>query len=459
MSHVLLINPPGPAGKTANREGSAGLGVIGPHADDFYYPPQTIATVAAVLRQAGYSVTCVDAVAEKLDVAATLARVPPRATDLQIGVLMSQATLTVDVDFCQHLLADTDVDVVAFGSAMRFIGQTVMEQCRVTAVALGAPETAVLRTLQALATASADDESDGEWVAGPALPRADLTTLPRPAWELLPHDRYPFLTLRAGSGCDDDCAYCPYVAVEGHGRQVRPVQAVVDELAWLQQTFPKARYLFRDIVFAADRAWTEAFCAALIARLARRLKINWECESRPEHFDLALLRQMAGAGCTTIKIGLETVDDEMLELMGRLHPRQTADDYRDQVLEVLDAAAQVRIACRLFVMVGLPGETYGARAQTREFLASVRPPLLSIKAYRPYAGVRLEQDDLGANLNSRAGARPLTRSEILELQREWQSLQGEPPSPQGIGSKLASLLGWNGGRSYQVSARRGRRLS
>lgn len=116
---------------------------------------------------------------------------------------------------------------------------------------------------------------------------------------------------------------------------------------------------------------------------------------------------MGRVGCTTIKIGLETVDDEMLELMGRLHPRQTADDYRDRVLEVLDAAAEVRIACRLFVMVGLPGETYGARAQTREFLASVRPPLLSIKAYRPYAGVRLEQDDLGANLNSPARRPPL----------------------------------------------------
>lgn len=232
MSHVLLINPPGPAGKTANREGSAGLGVIGPHAEIIFTirrkpsPPWW-----PCCARPGYSVTCVDAVAEKLDVAATWCVCFPRATDLQIGVLMSQATLTADVDFCQHLLADTDVDVVAFGSAMRFIGQAVMEQCRVTAVALGAPETAVPRTLQALATASADDESDGEWVAGPVLPRADLTTLPRPAWELLPHYCYPFLTLRAGSGGDDDCAYCPYVAVEGHGRQVRPVQAVVDELA------------------------------------------------------------------------------------------------------------------------------------------------------------------------------------------------------------------------------------
>ena len=66
---------------------------------------------------------------------------------------------------------------------------------------------------------------------------------------------------------------------------------------------------------------------------------------------------------------------------------------------------------------------------------------------------------MGATLNARVGARPLTRSELLELQREWHGLQGEAPPPQGIGSKLASLLGWNRGRSFQVSARRGRRLS
>lgn len=455
MSHVLLINPPSPAGKTANREGSAGLGVIGATADDFYYPPHLIATVAAVLRQAGYTVTCVDAVGEKINLAATLARVPPNAADLQIAVLMSQATLAGDIDFCERLQADVDATVIAFGPAMRFVGQTVMEQSHVTAVALGEPETAVLRTLQALAM-PADDETNDEWVTGPSAPTVELAQLPRPAWELLPHDRYPFLTLRAGRGCADDCAYCPYVAVEGHNRQTRPVADVVEELAWLQRTFPKTRYLFRDIVFAADRSWVEAFCAAISAH---HLKVNWECESRPEHFDLALLRQMARAGCTTIKIGLETVDDEMLALLGRLHSHQTAEDYRDRVLEVMDAAAQTRINCRVFVMVGLPGETYGARAQTREFLAAVRPPLLSVKAYRPYAGVRLEQGELGASLNARVGARPLTRSELLELQREWQGFQGEPPPPQGIGSKLASLLGWNSGRSFQVSARRGRRLS
>ncbi len=455
MSQILLINPPSPAGKTANREGSAGMGVISAQADDFCYPPQVIATVAAVLRNAGHAVTCVDAVGEKLDLAATLARVPPHASDLLIGVLMSQATLTGDIDFCNHLLADVDANVIAFGPAMRFVGQTVMEQCNVAAVALGEPETAVLRTVQALASPT-DDDSNDEWVAGPSATSTDLADLPRPAWDLLPHDRYPFLTLRAGRGCADDCAYCPYVAVEGRTRQVRSADAVADELAWLQQTFPKPRYLFRDIVFAADRAWVEAFCAAVVTR---RLKVNWECESRPEHFDLALLRQMARAGCTTIKIGLETVDDEMLELMGRLHENQTADDYRERVLEVMDACAQTNISCRVFVMVGLPGETYAARAQTREFLAAVRPPLLSVKAYRPYAGVRLEQGELGATLNARVGARPLTRSELLELQREWHGLQGEAPPPQGIGSKLASLLGWNRGRSFQVSARRGRRLS
>lgn len=457
MSHVLLINPPSPAGKTANREGSAGLGVIGAQANDFYYPPQTIAVVAAVLETAGHTVSCIDAVAEQLDAASTLARVPPHAADLQAAVLVSQATMPGDLAFIHQLLPEVtgaDSHVIAFGPAMRFIGQTVMEQCNVAAVALGDPETAVLHTLQALAAPTADDEA--EWITGPADPPTDLTALPRPAWRLLPHDRYPFLTLRAGRGCADDCAWCPYVAVEGHTRQTRPAEDVAAELAWLAQTFPKPRYIFRDIVFAADRAWVEAFCAAVSAR---RLKVRWECESRPEHFDLPLLRQMARAGCSTIKIGLETADDEMLELMGRLRPRQTAEDYREQVVAVLGAAAQAQVACRLFVMVGLPGETYAARAQTREFLANVRPPLLSIKPYRPYAGVRLERDGLGATLSARPGARPLTRVELQELQREWQGLQGEPPSPQGLGSRLASLLGWNRERSFQVSARRGRRLS
>lgn len=437
MTHVILINPPSPPDQAANREGTAGMGVVGARSNDFVYPPQTIATVAAVLRANNYAVTCIDAVAEKLDTTATIERIPATGEPVDIGVLVSQATRRIDIAFIDAVAAARPGgEIIAFGPAMRFIGPDVMEQSNVTAVAMGEAETAVLSTLQ-MAAIEAEAAGD-DWIAGPAAVDADPNTLPRPAWDLLPHELYPFLTLRAGRGCDDNCAYCPYVASEGHGRTVRPPDAVADELAWLSQTYPKPRYLFRDIVFAADRDWVEAFCHDVSER---RLEVSWECESRPEHFDLGLLRSMARAGCTTIKIGVETLDDDLLASMGRLRPGESADDYRRRVQEVLHACAQVGIGCRVFVMMGLPGETDSARTRTREFLAQVRPPYLSVKIYRPYSGIRLETEGQSPVLNAHWGARPLSRQESYDLQRDWQSLQGEPPKPPGWIERVRRKVG------------------
>lgn len=437
MTHVILINPPSPANQVANREGTAGMGVVGAQGTDFVYPPQTMATVAAVLRDQGYEVSCVDAVAERLDTAATIERVLATGEHVDVGVFVSQATRRSDMEFIDALAAaQPGGEIIAFGPAMRFIGPDIMANSNVTAVAMGEPETAVLSTLQMAALES--EESDEAWVAGPAAVDADPNTLPYPAWDLLPHALYPFLTLRAGRGCDDNCAYCPYVASEGYGRTVRTPAAVADELAWLARTYPKPRYLFRDIVFAADRAWVEAFCRVVVER---KLEVAWECESRPEHFDLGLLRNMARAGCTTIKIGVETLDDDLLESMGRLRSGESADDYRRRVQEVLHAADQVGIGCRVFVMLGLPGETDRARTQTREFLARVRPPVLSVKIYRPYAGVRLETEGQNALLNAHWGAHPLSRQELYELQRDWQSLQGEPSKAPGWLERMRRMVG------------------
>ncbi len=437
MRHVILINPPSPPDQAANREGTAGMGVIGAQATDFVYPPQTIATVAAVLRTNGYAVTCIDAVAEKLDTAATIERVPAPSEGVDVGVLVSQATRRIDMTFIDALAAaEPGGEIIAFGPAMRFIGPDIMAQSNVTAVAMGEAETAVLSTLQMVALEPADD-AEG-WIAGPAAVDADPNQLPHPAWDLLPHELYPFLTLRAGRGCDDNCAYCPYVASEGFGRTVRSPEAVADELAWLATTYRKPRYLFRDIVFAADRAWVEAFCREVSGL---HLEAAWECESRPEHFDLGLLRHMARAGCTTIKIGVETFDDDLLASIGRLRPGESADDYRQRVREVLHACDQVGIGCRVFVMIGLPGETDRARTQTREFLAQVRPPYLSVKIYRPYAGIRVEEAGQSALLNAQWGARALSRQELYDMQRDWQSLQGEAPKPPGWFERVRRKVG------------------
>ncbi|MBC8448578.1 MAG: radical SAM protein, partial [Chloroflexi bacterium] len=426
---IMLVNPPGAAGTTANREGSGGLGVATPGAGGFVYPPQTLAYVAASLREAGHAVMALDAVAEELTVEQALGRLFHAPTGVQplgdgetrgqgdketvtlsppllvspapppleaVGVLVSVATLQADLDFVDALArARPGVSVFVFGHGVRYVWRQVLENSAARLAVLGEAEFNAPAVVEALA---ADDPEalaglpgvayrlNGEIVHHAAGQQpGDLDALPYPAWDLLPHDGYPFLTLAASRGCDDGCAYCPYVAAQGRWRARSPA-AVAAEARWLERTYGKPRLIFRDPVFAADRERTVALCEAL--RRAR-VRTPWECESRPEHFDADLLYRLRRAGCQTVKLGLETVDETLLWGMNRLRAGWTVARYRAHVAELVASGRRLGLNCRVFVMTGLPGETRTALEATLAFLQALRPPAVSVTRTRPYPGTRL----------------------------------------------------------------------
>ena len=89
---LVLLNPPsGPEG-IANREGTAGFGVL---SAGFVYPPHTLATTLAACREAGSEARVVDAVGDKLALSAFLDRVREAKPDV---LAMHSAWGTVDVD-------------------------------------------------------------------------------------------------------------------------------------------------------------------------------------------------------------------------------------------------------------------------------------------------------------------------------------------------------------------------
>ncbi|MEZ4771250.1 MAG: hypothetical protein R2844_22880 [Caldilineales bacterium] len=59
----MLLNPPSLPGTTANREGSAGMGVSVETTGAFTYPPHLLASCAAVMRGQGWRVAGLDAAA------------------------------------------------------------------------------------------------------------------------------------------------------------------------------------------------------------------------------------------------------------------------------------------------------------------------------------------------------------------------------------------------------------
>lgn len=396
---VLLINPPSPSGQTANREGAGGFGAWSAGEEGFVYPPQTLAYSAAVLRSRGWTVRVIDATGERLDCGATMQRVGEHSDEI-IAVLVAHISLESDIDFinCVHA-ALPQAHLLAIGSSMPFAGPILLERTDVEHVIVGEPEAMLLPVCQTLkgesgirrlrrAVTSAD-------LAMPGIDRDGrlivLDSLPFPAWDLLPVERYPFLTILTSRGCTDACLFCPYVIGQGRYSRRRAAERVVDEMDWLATTFHPKRVIVRDPVFALDRQRAAQICQGMIDD---KIKLAWECESRPEHFYAGLLRLMRQAGCTTIKLGVETADESVLRALHRLAPDGRADDYIRQTAQVAAACRTLDMACRIFVMTGLPGQDDSAVARTLTSLHDIQPTAVHVKPFHRYPGLPMPAANL-----------------------------------------------------------------
>jgi radical SAM superfamily enzyme YgiQ (UPF0313 family) len=382
---VNLVNPPSAPGTTANREGAGGLGVVYPSPRAFLYPPHTLAVSAASLRAARYQVQTFDGV---------VAPPPPELAQADaIAVFISWASLDTDLAFVAHLRSQTSAKLLAFGPAMRFVGQEILDGSAVDAVLVGEAEgfihTAVHDLLDGTTPTSAQIMTP-QSVKAPGYDErgliADLDPLPFPAWELLPYERYPLLTVLSSRGCPDLCTYCPYAATQGHRLRTRSVPNILAELKRLETHFQPSRVVFRDPVFAHERERVVELCTAM---LDAGLSLTWECESRPEHLDRDLLRLMQRAGCQWVKIGLETTDATLLEQLRRVQSAEQADEYLRHTAEVVSICREIGLRCRLFVMAGLPGQNAAMAEHTRRTVQSMRPHALNVKLCEPYPGTGL----------------------------------------------------------------------
>ena len=431
---ILLINPPSPPGLAANREGAGGLGAWGSGEAGFIYPPQALAYAAAVLRSAGWTVRLLDAAGERLGSDAAMRRIREQPLERIIAVQVASISLDNDIGFLERLRAVAPRSrLLAIGVATAFVAPQLLERTDVDHVVVGEPEAMLLPTCQVLAGESevrrlhrrvtpADLSVAGVDGEGRLL---DLDTLPFPAWDLVPLERYGFVTMLVSRGCDDTCAFCPYVVGQGRHLRSRQPEHVVDEMAWLAATVRLPRLILRDPVFAYERARVERICQGVIER---KVRLAWECESRPEHFDASLLRLMRRAGCVAVKLGLETTSEHVLRSLRRIAPTDTAGAYLQQTATVVAACRMLGIACRLFVMTGLPGQTDEDIVETIDFLRQVRPTSIHVKPFYRYPGLPMpgaataddrQRGERQAALMSAAVAPTLARPSFVGKARRW----------------------------------------
>jgi radical SAM superfamily enzyme YgiQ (UPF0313 family) len=149
----------------------------------------------------------------------------------------------------------------------------------------------------------------------------DLDSIPFPAWDLLPIQRYrgyflsrqtPELPVLFSRGCTHDCTFCS----NDHWHLVKPTMRfrspknIGDEIEELARA-----YGVREVLNLADELNNHPVLAPEICAeiKKRKLGITWKTQLRPDHVPEELARAMAESGCWLVAIGIETGNPETLK--------------------------------------------------------------------------------------------------------------------------------------------------
>lgn len=245
----------------------------------------------------------------------------------------------------------------------------------------------------------------GEGAASMAdWPRIDRSLWPQPVgrktrrrfhWPLEPACGWgppPVATILTSRVCPWQCVFCNENSyIPNMGR--RPVEAVIDELNHLDDTYGVGSVVIHDSMFFQNPKWLREWLAQY-PRRANRVWPYWAAARSdtvrqwPDLFE-ALVRE---TNWRTISIGFESGSDRMLRMLNK----ECTEDDNDFAIALLnriaaDLESNGREPPRFWanIMLGVPGETREDAFKTMRMLRRMRYVFPSIAFYAPYPGSAL----------------------------------------------------------------------
>jgi len=212
----------------------------------------------------------------------------------------------------------------------------------------------------------------------------NLDDLPFPAHHLWPLERltkhgiiiFPIISSR---GCVYWCDFCTTVRMFGRRYRMRTPKNVVDELEYLKKRFGANRFTFYDDAFTVDQDRVLAICREI---KNRKLKIEWDCETRVDMVTKELLVEMKHAGCASIWFGVESGSQKVLDAMRKgISP--------SQIVKAFKWAKEAGLITVAGVVLGFPGETKETIEETTKFIEKLNPNDVGYYIATPYPGTPL----------------------------------------------------------------------
>ena len=398
---VLVANPPWPGPGYGARSD-----VRWPHKrlDKYIEYPIYLSYTVAVLEQAGFDVSFLDAIMDELDIDAFAQRVSELGPGLAV-IETSTPSIAFDLATAAAVKAFSPGTFVALiGSHVTYFDQDILdENPAVDAVIRGEFEYTAADLARAL-DAGGDlskvlgityrQGESGHVQRNPDRPLFEpLDDMPFPARNTVKGEGYRagiysggYPTAMVSSrGCPYRCTFCLWPDVlYGHKFRARSAKNVVDEIEEAVRTYGHDEIYFDDDTFTIDRQRVMDI-TRMIRERGLHKEVEWIAQCRVDTVDREMLEAMKAANCGYILFGVESGSPEMLKRMKKgITP--------DKVRKAFDLTKEVGIKTQAFFLFGIPGETQETIRETIEFAKELNASSTQFAVAIPHPGTALYEE-------------------------------------------------------------------
>ncbi len=294
------------------------------------YPPIALCQMAAIAREAGHEVHLIDAMAYKTDFDHTIQMVIDYSPDL-IAFSLWTTTFHVDMELAKELKKKLPHSKQVIGGPHLdlYATETMTANPFVDYAVHGEGEQTFVELLAFLSNEFSIEEikgllyrDSGNIVKNPSRDKVEnLDDIPFPAIDLLPLGKYHSIMAKNNKpiyvlttrGCPYKCVYC---VDQQFGRSVRlhSPEYVIKYIKWLVNDLGINEIHYYDDTFTLNKKRTLEICKKI---QEEKLNIPWTIRTRVDNLNQEIVEALWNAGCYRIGFGVESGNQEIMDLMKR----------------------------------------------------------------------------------------------------------------------------------------------
>lgn len=182
-------------------------------------------------------------------------------------------------------------------------------------------------------------------------------------------------------GCPYNCSFCASCSLWGQKVRYRDIDKVINEVNHVIKKYKIFNFKIQDDTFIINEKRVIEFCKKMIVLNKKYInKISWRCYGgRVDLITENMLKYMKKSGCKEIDYGIETGDQNILNLMRK-------KTNIKQAINAIKLTKKVGIDTRAFMMVGLPGTNEKTAEKDICFLKTAKPDAVNLAIFTPYPG-------------------------------------------------------------------------